>query len=61
VSTSTHRCRTKKPLRTIPVYTETGRKLLTRAYLNCRDTEQTLEEEILAAHALLDDEVGAVA
>ena len=51
--------RTKKPLRTIPVYTETGRKLLTRAYLASRDTEQTLEEEILAAHALLDDEIGA--
>jgi hypothetical protein len=53
--------RSKKPLRTVPVHTATGRRLLTQAYLASRDTEQALEEEILAAHALLDDEVGAPA
>jgi len=52
---------TKQPLRSLPVHTETGRRLLTDAYLASRENEQTLEEEILAAHALLDDEVGAVA
>ena len=52
---------TKQPARTLPVHTATGRRLLAAAYLNSRDTEQSLEEEILAAHALLDDEVGATA
>jgi hypothetical protein len=51
----------KKPSRTVPVHTTTGRRLLADAYLASRETEQTLEEEILAAHALLDDEVGAAA
>lgn len=50
---------TKQPLRTLPVYTSTGRRLLADAYLASRDTEVSLEEEILAAHALLDDEIGA--
>ena len=53
--------RTKKPLRTLPVYTNTGRRLLSQAFLASRDTEQTLEEEILAAHALRDDVVAAAA
>ena len=48
---------TKKSERTIPVYTATGRKLLTQAYLASRETVQTLEEEILAAHDLRDDEI----
>src|SRR5688500_14870685 len=50
---------TKQPSRSVPVHTAKGRQLLTSAYLASRDTEQTLEEEILAAHALLDDEIGA--
>ena len=50
---------TKQPTRSIPVHTATGRRLLAAAYLSSRETEQSLEEEILAAHALLDDEVGA--
>jgi hypothetical protein len=50
---------TKQPGRTLPIHTATGRRLLSAAYLSSRETEQSLEEEILAAHALLDDEVGA--
>ncbi len=49
----------KKPLRSLPVHTATGRRLLADAYLASRETEVSLEEEILAAHALLDDEIGA--
>jgi hypothetical protein len=52
---------TKQPTRSVPVHTATGQRLLAAAYLASRDTEVTLEEEILAAHALLDDEVGAAA
>jgi len=51
----------KRPERTLQVHTPTGRRLLAQAYLASRETEASLEEEILAAHALLDDEVGAVA
>jgi hypothetical protein len=50
---------TKQPIRTLLVHTATARRLLADAYLASRETEQSLEEEILAAHALLDDEVGA--
>jgi|SRR6185369_14780899 len=50
---------TKKAIRSLPVYTATGRRLLADAYLASRETEVSLEEEILAAHALLDDEIGA--
>jgi len=49
----------KKAIRSLPVHTATGRRLLADAYLASRETEVSLEEEILAAHALLDDEVGA--
>ena len=52
---------TKQAGRSVPVHTAAGRRLLTAAYLASRETEQSLEEEILAAHALLDDEVGATA
>jgi len=52
---------TKQPTRSVPVHTATGQRLLAAAYLSSRDTEVSLEEEILAAHALLDDEVGAAA
>lgn len=52
---------TKKAVRTLPVYSATGRKLLAEAYVASREAEVSLEEEILAAHALLDDEVGAAA
>ena len=50
---------TKLPGRSVPVHTTTGRRLLAEAYLASREMEVTLEDEILAAHALLDDEVGA--
>jgi hypothetical protein len=50
---------TKQPYRVLPVHTPTGRRLLADAYLASRETEQTLEEEILAAHALRDDAVVA--
>jgi hypothetical protein len=49
--------RTEQPLRTLPVHTAGGRRLLAQAYLAARDGEQSLEEEILAAHDLLDDAV----
>jgi hypothetical protein len=53
---------TQKPIRTLPVHTATGRRLLAQSYLVSRETEQTLEEEILAAHALRnDDAVPAIA
>jgi hypothetical protein len=52
---------TQRPTRSLPVHTATGRRLLAAAFLACRETEQTLEDEILAAHALRDDEVGATA
>lgn len=51
----------KKPSRSLPVHTATGRRLLAEAYVASRESEVSLEDEILAAHALLDDEVGAVA
>jgi hypothetical protein len=50
---------TKKSVRSLPVNTATARRLLADAYLASRETEVSLEEEILAAHALLDDEIGA--
>ena len=52
---------TKQPARTLRVHTATGRRLLADAYLASRESEQTLEEEILIAHALLDDDVAAAA
>lgn len=39
----------------LPVHTETGRRLLARAYLAGRDALGTLEDEILAYHASTDD------
>lgn len=48
---------TEQPTRVLPVHTSGGRRLLAKAYLAARDAEQTLEEEILAAHDLLDDAV----
>ena len=50
---------TRQPTRQLRVHTPTGRRLLADAYLASRETEQTLEDEILAAHALLDDAIGA--
>ena len=50
---------TKRAERTLHVHTPTGRRLLAQAYLASRETEQTLEEEILAAHELRDDTVVA--
>ncbi|MDX1944243.1 MAG: hypothetical protein SFU86_02470 [Pirellulaceae bacterium] len=48
---------TAQPTRSIPVHTAAGRHHLTAAYLACRSAEQTLEDEIRAAHDLLDDAV----
>jgi hypothetical protein len=50
---------TKQPGRSVPVHTTTGRRLLATSYLSSRESEVSLEDEILAAHALLDDEIGA--
>ena len=50
---------TKQPARTLRVHTPTGRRLLAEAYLASRESEQTLEEEILAALSLHDDDVAA--
>jgi hypothetical protein len=49
----------KRPERTLKVHTPTGRRLLAQAYLATRETEQTLEDEILAAHELRDDSIAA--
>jgi hypothetical protein len=49
----------QRPERTLKVHTATGRRLLSQAYLATRENEQTLEDEILAAHDLLDDSVAA--
>ena len=48
---------TPQPTRVLPVHTAAGRRLLAQAYLAARETEQTLEEEILAAHDLRDEAV----
>jgi hypothetical protein len=48
---------TPQPTRVVPVHTPTGRRLLAEAYLASRDTAQTLEDEILAAHAQRDEAV----
>ena len=48
---------TPQPTRVLPVHTTTGRRLLAQAYLAARENEQTLEEEILAAHDLRDEAV----
>jgi hypothetical protein len=50
-----------QPTRQLRVHTPTGRRLLADAYLASRETEQTLEDDILAALALLDDVIGASA
>jgi hypothetical protein len=50
---------TKQPVRTLPVHTPSARRLLAETFLASRDADTSLEDEILAAHALLDDEVGA--
>lgn len=41
--------------RVLTVWTDTGRRVLTRAYLTSRDSLQTLAEEIRAEHALRDE------
>jgi len=51
---------TPRPTRVLPVHTKAGRRLLAQAYLAARETAETLEDEILAAHDLR-DEVVAVA
>jgi hypothetical protein len=47
--------------RELRIHTATGRRLLADAYLASRETEQTLADEIVAAHSLLDDAIGASA
>jgi hypothetical protein len=51
----------QRPLRVLPVHTATGRRLLAAMYLASRENEPALEDEILAAHTLRDDEIGAIA
>jgi hypothetical protein len=45
--------------RELRIHTATGRRLLANAYLASRETGESLEEEIHAAHAMLDDAIGA--
>jgi hypothetical protein len=52
---------TRQPTRSLPVHTATARRLLALAYVASRETDVSLEDEILAAHAVLGDEVGAAA
>jgi hypothetical protein len=52
---------TPQPPRVLPVQPAGGRQHLTQADLAARETEQTLENEILAAHALRDGELAAAA
>ena len=48
---------TPRPTRVLPVHTAMGRRLLAQAYLAARETAETLEEEILAAHEQRDEAV----
>ena len=48
---------TPRPTRILPVHTATGRRLLAQAYLASREATETLEDEILAAHAQRDEAV----
>jgi hypothetical protein len=48
---------TPRPTRIVPVHTATGRRLLAQAYLAARETAESLEEEILAAHVQRDEAV----
>lgn len=48
---------TPQPTRVMPVHTAGGRRLLAQAYLASRETAETLEDEILAAHAQRDEAV----
>ena len=41
---------TGRPTGVLPVHTNTGRRVLADAYLASRDGEQTLEDELHAAH-----------
>lgn len=50
---------TPQPTRVLPVHTATGGRLLAETYLAARATEQSLEEEILAAHAQRDEAIAA--
>ncbi len=50
---------TKTAQRSIEVYTDTARRLLTEGYLATRDDQPTMEEEILAQHQLRDEEFAA--
>jgi hypothetical protein len=52
---------TRRPSRTLPVHTPTGRRLLADAYLASRESEPSLEDEILAAHELRDGLAAIVA
>ena len=47
--------------RVLDVCTETGRRVLARAYLTSRDSLQTLAEEIRAEHELRDQALTAAA
>ena len=48
---------TPEPTRVLPVHTSGGRRLLADAYLAARESAETLEDEILAAHAQREEAV----
>lgn len=50
---------TKTVIRTLPVWTETGRRVLSSAYLAAREEAQTLAEEIAAQHLDREEETAA--
>jgi hypothetical protein len=48
---------TPQPTRMLPVHTAGGQRLLAEAYLAARESAETLEDEILAAHAQREEAV----
>ncbi|MCA9153130.1 MAG: hypothetical protein R3C99_08230 [Pirellulaceae bacterium] len=56
-SVTFYNAETKQAERVVGVHTESGRKLLTRAYLAARASEMTLEDEIHAQLAQRDEAV----
>jgi hypothetical protein len=48
---------TPEPTRVLPIHTAGGRRLLADAYLAARESAESLEDEILAAHAQREEAV----
>jgi hypothetical protein len=52
---------TRRESRVLPVHTPGGRRLLSQAYLASRESQGSLEEEILAQHNLRDESLAVSA